>query len=52
MKTETSKQEAPKAEAPTEDAQPDSRRRRRQPVRAMNDPRSVRKQAENDQPDQ
>jgi ribonuclease E len=51
-KTEAPKQEAPKAEAPTEDAQPDSRRRRRQPVRAMNDPRSARKQAENDQPDQ
>jgi ribonuclease E len=51
-KQEAPKQEAPKAETPAEDAKPDSRRRRRQPVRAMNDPRSARKQAENNQPDQ
>ncbi|MGK0248810.1 MAG: ribonuclease E [Oleispira sp.] len=48
-KTEALKQEA-KIEAPTEAAP----RRRRQPVRAMNDPRSARKNAEtdNDQSDQ
>jgi ribonuclease E len=48
VKTEEPKQEAAvKTEAPAS-------RRRRQPVRAMNDPRSARKQAnvENDQPDQ
>jgi ribonuclease E len=56
-KTETPKQEAKveapakieavKTEAPTEAAQPASRRRR-QPVRAMNDPRSARKKTETD----
>jgi ribonuclease E len=42
-----------KVETPTETAQPASRRRR-QPVRAMNDPRSARKKSEtdNDQSDQ
>jgi ribonuclease E len=53
VKTEAPEQEAVKAEAPTEAAQPVSRRRR-QPVRAMNDPRSARKKTEtdNDQSDQ
>ena len=56
VKSETPKQEAKteapaKAETKTEAPKPDSRRRR-QPVRAMNDPRTARKQAENDQSDQ
>jgi ribonuclease E len=60
-KTEAPKQEAKveppakpdvKVEAPTEAPQPASRRRR-QPVRAMNDPRSARKaETDNDQSDQ
>jgi ribonuclease E len=59
VKTEAPKQEAPiKAEAPKQEApikaEAPASRRRRQPVRAMNDPRSARKQAnvENDQSDQ
>jgi hypothetical protein len=59
VKTEAPKQEAPvKTEAPEQEApvktEAPALRRRRQPVRAMNDPRSARKQAnvENDQSDQ
>jgi ribonuclease E len=59
IKAEAPKQEAPiKAEAPKQEApikaEAPASRRRRQPVRAMNDPRSARKQAnvENDQSDQ
>jgi ribonuclease E len=47
VKVAAPEQETPKAEAPTEAAQPASRRRR-QPVRAMNDPRSARKKVETD----
>lgn len=49
VKAEAPKPEAVKVEAVTESAAP---RRRRQPVRAANDPRSLRKQAESDQSDQ
>jgi ribonuclease E len=59
VKTEAPKQEVPvKTEAPEQEApvktEAPALRRRRQPVRAMNDPRSARKQAnvENDQSDQ
>jgi ribonuclease E len=52
VKVEAPKVEAPKVETPTEAPQPASRRRR-QPVRAMNDPRSARKaETNNDQSDQ
>ncbi len=44
-KVEAPKVEAPKVEAPKVEAEP-APRRRRQPVRAANDPRSLRKQAE------
>jgi ribonuclease E len=49
-KVEAPKVEAPKVEAPKQEES--SSRRRRQPVRAANDPRSIRKQAESDSSDQ
>jgi len=46
------KAEAPKAEVKAEAPAEPAPRRRRQPIRAANDPRQKRKQAETDQPDQ
>jgi ribonuclease E len=52
-KVEAPKVEAPKVVAPKVEAEADTtNRRRRQPVRAANDPRGIRKPAESDQSDQ